>query len=42
MNNNLNSFEKKLPISPDNLSKLLKNDNIKFKLYVHKPLISVK
>lgn len=42
MNNNLNSFEKKLPISPDNLSQLLKNDNIKFKLYEHKPLISVK
>ena len=42
MNNNFNSLEKKLPISPDNLSKLLKNDNIKFKLYEHKPLISVK
>ena len=42
MNNNLNSLEKKLPISSDNLSQLLKNDNIKFKLYEHKPLISVK
>jgi len=41
MNDNLNSSEKKLPISPDNLSRLLKNHNIKYKLYTHKPLYSV-
>ena len=41
MNDNLNFSKKKLPISPNDLSKLLKNYNIKFKLYVHKPLYSV-
>ena len=41
MNDNLNFSKKKLPISPDNLSRLLKNNNIKFKLYNHKPLYSV-
>ena len=41
MNDYLNFSEKKLPISPDNLSRLLKNNNINFKLYNHKPLYSV-
>ena len=41
MNDNLNFSKKNLPISPDNLSRLLKNNNIKFKLYNHKPLYSV-
>ena len=42
MNDNINFTKKKLPISPDILSKLLDNHNIKFKLYNHKPLYSVK
>ena len=41
MNDNLNFSKKKIPISPNDLSKLLKDYNIKFKLYVHKPLYSV-
>ena len=42
MNDNINFTKKKLPISPDILLKLLDNHNIKFKLYNHKPLYSVK
>ena len=41
MKKNFNFTEKKLPISPEALSKLLVNNKIKFKLYNHKPLFSV-
>ena len=33
--------KKKLPITPNNLLKLLSEHNVSFKLFKHKPLISV-
>ena len=41
MMSSASSFQFKLPISSDDLLKILKNNRVDFKLYQHKPLHSV-